>query len=464
MITPRDYQHDFIKNIRSELTKTPAVLGVLPTGGGKTVCFTYITQLAMQKSSKIWIIAHRKELINQASKTLSKFGVNHGIISPKFTPNYHENVQVASIQTLANRHYKYEDPDIIIIDEAHHSIAGQWRKIIDQYPNSKIIGVTATPERSDGIGLGDIYDSIVIGPQIYDLIEMGYLVPPIVYRPPMVAELNDVKHHKSDYVREDLARVMNKPTITGDAITHYKKHAYGLPTIVFVANVQHAKDVAKQFRDAGFAFYAIDGTMDDDERDRLINGLGGPDVTGLVSCDLISEGTDIPAVGCLVLLRPTQSVGLFLQQIGRGLRTIEGKTNCIILDHVGNTLRHGMPTQHRNWSLDGRKKRGSKSVQEEDINITTCTECYYTAMKFSICPSCGFEVKIIPQSEIELIDGELELAQEIERKEKAELKRDIYNARDRESLESIAKIKGYKKGWVEHMLKSRKEKELNRCI
>lgn len=464
MITPRDYQHTFINEIRTELTTKRSVLGVLPTGGGKTICFTYITQLAMRRTSRIWIIAHRKELINQASKTLNSFGVNHGIISPKFTPNYHEKVQVASIQTLANRHHKYENPDIMIIDEAHHSTAGQWRKMIDQYPDAKIIGVTATPERSDGIGLGDIYDSLVIGPQIYELIEMGYLVPPIVYRPPMVAELDGIKRHKSDYVREDLARVMNKPTITGDAITHYKKHAYGLPTIVFVANVQHAKDVAKQFRDAGFAFYAVDGSMDDDERDRLINGLGGPDVTGLVSCDLISEGTDIPAVGCLVLLRPTQSVGLFLQQIGRGLRTIEGKSNCIILDHVGNTLRHGMPTQHRDWSLEGRKKRGSKSVQEDDINITTCTECYFTSTKFTICPSCGFEVKIVSQSEIETVEGELQLAEEIERKEKAELKQAVYKARDRESLEAIAKQNGYKRGWVEHMLRSRAEKELNRVL
>jgi len=817
MITPRDYQSVFINNTRNELINNRSVLGVLPTGGGKTVCFTYITQLAMQRNSIVWIIAHRKELINQASKTLNSFGVKHGIISPKFTPNYHSNVQVASVQTLANRYHKYENPNIIIIDECftgetlvdgvridslvvgeeissfnhdyskiekkriekiynreytgdwyrvkmmdgteivctenhpfyvaskgyisikeikktsdncnmmpifvsneinnerylsklpkihrkeqtqktekvlrykmqgrilqsksestsriemfnlrkeiellqdekiafrsikersiillkgmckdisktvefrdnvqdkpkiclrkdeskkpyvqreiirkneefnagknfpvsrrkwskykatniiserfkstngtcynlkvcktlvskrpellqgryrlstdqvsnrsgwkdsqaeemevlrqkengnfigirvdcievykrgsgqrpewvpgnntvynihvednlnyfangilvhncHHSTAGQWRKIIDQYPDAKVIGVTATPERSDGIGLGDIYDSLVIGPQIYELIELGYLVPPIVYRPPMVAELNDVKRHKSDYVREDLARVMNKPTITGDAIEHYKKHAYGLPTIVFTANVQHAKDVAKQFRDYGFAFYAIDGSIDDKERDRLINGLGGPDVTGLVSCDLISEGTDIPAVGCLILLRPTQSLGLFLQQIGRGLRTIEGKSNCIILDHVGNTLRHGMPTQHREWSLEGRKKRGSKAVQEDDINITTCTECYFTSTKFSICPSCGFEVKIIPQSEIETVDGELQLAEEIERKEKAELKQAVYNARDRESLEAIAKQKGYKRGWVEHMLKSRAEKELNRVL
>lgn len=470
MITPRPYQEIFISNTRNELIQNRSVLGVLPTGGGKTVCFTYITQCAMVKNSTVWIVAHRKELINQASKTLNSFGVKHGIISPKFTPNYHENVQVASVQTLANRMHKYTSPDIIIIDEAHHSTAGQWRKIIDKYPNAKIIGVTATPERSDGIGLGDIYDSIVIGPQIYELIELGYLVQPIVYRPPMVADLNDVKRHKSDYVRDDLARAMNKPTITGDAIEHYKKHAYGLPTIIFTANVQHAKDVAKQFRDYGFAFYAIDGSMDDKERDRLINGLGGPDVMGLVSCDLISEGTDIPAVGCLILLRPTQSLGLFLQQIGRGLRTIEGKSNCIILDHVGNTLRHGMPTQHRDWSLEGRKKRGSKLPQETDINITTCTECYYTATKFSICPSCGFEVKIIPQSEIETVEGELQLAEEIKRQEKFQLKQEISSTKDvslakeREKLEEIAKKAGYKRGWVDHMMKARTEKELNRVL
>src|SRR5690606_37043764 len=153
---------------------------------------------------------------------------------------------------------------------------------------------------------------------IYDLINDGYLVEPVIYKPPMLANLDNVKRHKSDFVRDDLALEMNKPKITGDAIEHYKKHAFGLPAIVFTANVQHAKDVAQQFRNAGFAFYAVDGSMDDKERDFLMSNLGTQSVMGLVSCDLLLEGTDVPGVGCIINLRTTNSLSLYLHQIGRG--------------------------------------------------------------------------------------------------------------------------------------------------
>src|SRR5690606_14423969 len=203
----------------------------------KTVTFTYITQKSIANGNTVWIIAHRKELINQASRTLTNFGVSHGVIHPKFTPDFQSKVQVASVQTLVNRMGKYPKPDLIIIDEAHHATAGTWRKVIEANPQAKILGVTATPERSDGVGLGDVFDSIVVGPQIYDLINDGYLVEPVIYKPPMLANLDNVKRHKSDFVRDDLALEMNKPKITGDAIEHYKKHAFGLPAIVFTANV-----------------------------------------------------------------------------------------------------------------------------------------------------------------------------------------------------------------------------------
>lgn len=458
-IIPRDYQLKGINETRNSFTYgSKRVLYVLPTGGGKTVTFTYITQQAILKGNIVWIIAHRKELINQASRTLDNFGVKHGVIHPKATPKYGEFVQVASVQTLINRMHKYQKPNLIIVDEAHHSTAGMWRKVIEENPQAIVLGVTATPERADGVGLGDVFDDMVIGPQIYELIEQGFLVEPMVFRPPMIAELDGVKKHKSDYVRDDLAMAMNKPKITGDAIEHYKKYAFGLPTIVFAVNVQHARDIAQDFRNAGFSFYAVDGAMDDKERDYLMSNLGTPAVQGLVSCDLISEGTDIPAVACIILLRPTQSNSLYLQQVGRGLRTIAGKSNCIILDHVGNTIRHGLPTIHRYWSLDGRIKRGKRSKNDEsDVMITTCAKCYFTAIKFTVCPSCGHTVEINQQQEIEVVEGELIAVVD----EKFVLKRRISQAITREQLEEIALERGYKRGWVEKMLVVREE---NRVI
>lgn len=457
-ITPRDYQLDGVNDIRTHyINGNRAVLYVLPTGGGKTVTFTYITQKSIANGSTVWIIAHRKELINQASRTLTNFGVSHGVIHPKFTPDFQSKVQVASVQTLVNRMGKYPKPDLIIIDEAHHATAGTWRKVIESNPQAKILGVTATPERSDGVGLGDVFDSIVVGPQIYDLINDGYLVEPIIYKPPMLANLDNVKRHKSDFVRDDLAMAMNKPKITGDAIDHYKKHAFGLPAIVFTANVQHAKDVAQQFRNAGFAFYAVDGSMDDKDRDFLMSNLGTQSVMGLVSCDLISEGTDIPAVGCIINLRPTHSLSLYLQQIGRGLRTIEGKNHCIILDHVGNTIRHGLPTFHRNWSLEGRTKRKRSSASEANILITTCTKCYFTGLKFTICPGCGEHIPKPETREIKQVDGELERVQD----EKFQFKKRVHQARTRDELMAIAREKGYNIGWVNRIMEAR---ENNRVL
>lgn len=465
MITPYDYQSILITSIRDSFRTNRAVLGVLPTGGGKTVCFTYITQQAIKRGSTVWIIAHRKELITQASKTLTKFGVKHGVISPHFTPDYTQQVQVASVQTLANRMNKYRAPDLIIVDEAHHSTAGQWKRVIDAYPTAKILGVTATPERSDGIGLGDIYDDMKIGPQIAELIQRGFLVEPIVYRPPTNIDLSAVKKHRSDYVREDLAMAMNKPTITGDAVEHYRKLAFGLPAVVFCVNVQHCKDVAREFQNAGFSFYAVDGSMDQKERDSLMARIGTPEVLGLVSCDIISEGTDIPAIGCAIMLRPTNSVGLYIQQIGRALRTLEGKENAIILDHVGNTIRHGMPTMNRNWSLEGRKAR-MKMDKEADISTVTCESCYGVFLKrVEFCPYCNSVMPLPVMKSIQSIDGTLERVTDSEspapKPDPKERQKRIQRARTREQLLAVATDYGYSVGWVNRMIESR---ERNRVL
>lgn len=462
MLGLRPYQNDAVAGVRESYIKgKKAPLLVAPTGSGKTVIFSYIAATTSARGKRVLILVHRVELLRQTSAKLNEAGVDHGLISPKFTPKFHAAVQVASVQTLIKRLDKIQPPDLIIIDEAHHAIAGSWRTVVNHFPNARVLGVTATPCRGDGTGLGiecgGVFDDLVMGPQIYDLIDMGFLVKPIIYAPKEKLDLSHIRTVRGDYDIKQVSDLVDKPTITGDAVKHYMRICPGAPAVVFCVSVAHAQHVAEEFRKAGFRAYHADGSLEDDIRARILNGLGNGTVDVVTSCDLISEGTDIPAIGCAILLRPTQSLGLYIQQVGRALRTANGKSHAYILDHVGNVLTHGLPEEHREWSLDGeaRKKRGKKE-QEKTINVEQCENCYSINVPAPVCPVCGHVKKvkaIIPTA----IEGELVqmTAEQIKRNRTVEVGR----ARTLEELERIEKERGYKTGWAKHMFNSRKSKE-----
>lgn len=457
MIQLRDYQLKGVNDIRQKyIEKYNAPLFVLATGGGKTVIFCHIAQVTSANDKNVLILVHRVELLRQTSKALSKSNVEHGLINPKFTPNPHARVQVASVQTLVNRLDSIKKPDLIIIDEAHHSSAGSWKKIIDYY-GAKILGVTATPVRGDGKGLDHIFDSIVIGPQTKDLIDLGFLVKPIIYAPPKQIDFSQVKIIRGDYDKTEMVNIMDKPTITGDAVEHYRKLCSGVPAVVFCVSVIHAENVAEQFRLAGYSAYSVDGSMEDGVRTRILNGLGDGSIQVVTSCDLISEGTDIPAIECAILLRPTQSLGLYIQQVGRALRLSEGKKRAIILDHVGNVRVHGFPDDVREWNLEG-SKRTSKSIKQnaENIRVDQCKKCYAVYEPADFCPICGYANEDKKEREIQEIQGELELV-EREKIKKAKIV-EVAKARTLEELLIVAKERGYKPSWAHHILKARKEK------
>jgi len=447
-----DYQKTGIENIRNAYKKgKKSPLYVLPTGGGKTFTFSYIAKNAANKGKTVLILVHRVELLRQTSKSLKKIGSKHGLINPKFTPDKTANIQIASVQTLVNRLDKITPPDLIIIDECHHSLAGSWRKVIDFFENAKILGVTATPCRGDGRGLGTIaggvFDCLIEGPQIYELIDRGFLTPAKVYAPKSNIDLSGVRKSMGDYNKKDLNDVMDKPTITGDAVKHYQKHCSGVPAVAFCVSVKHAEHVAQQFRHAGYRAYSVDGNLDDDERNKRLDGLGNGSIDIITSCDLISEGTDIPSIGCAILLRPTQSLGLYIQQGGRALRISKNKKFSIILDHVGNTLKHGMLDDHREWSLGGRKRKSGKKKEEEesDINVRQCMECFAVFKPAPICPECGTKVKIQERTPEE-VDGELEeIKREQVRKEK---RKEEGVAGSFNDLARIAKERNYKPRWA----------------
>jgi len=402
----RDYQLAAVGNVRDRFAAGDrSVLLVSPTGSGKTVMFAYVTAGTAQKGKRVLLLAHRRELLRQISKALTLNGVSHAVMSGGSLGVPRSPVVVASVFTLANRLSRFEPPDLIVGDEAHHfTPRSTWGKVVQAFPKARIMGVTATPERLDGKGLGDLFQSMVLGPSVAELTMRGYLSPAEVYAPAM-PDLTGVKRGANDYQREDLAAAMDKPSITGSAVAHYTKLAPGKKAVCFCVSIKHAEDVAKDFRAAGYRATSIDGAMDDSIRDRILRDFERGDIDVLTSCDLISEGFDLPAIEVAILLRPTESLSLYLQQVGRAIRPAPGKTKTIVLDHAGNTRRHGFIDEERSWQLTGRMKK-AKGAPSEAATVRTCPKCYAAHRPMPACPACGHVYKVNSRS-IEQRDGEL---------------------------------------------------------
>lgn len=451
----RPYQAEAVQSLRqSYLTGHRSPLFCLPTGGGKTFVFSYVAMNAVSKHKRVCVLVHRRELLTQASQSLLSMGVAHGIIAPGYNRTTHA-VQVASVQTLARRikqdrmHF-----DLLIVDEAHHAAAGTWQTVRDAFPLARLLGVTATPVRSDGKGLDGVFDDLVIGPSVTELIAGGHLVQPVVYAPPVQFNLDGVRKRGGDFDQRDLSDKMDKPTITGDVIGHYRKLCAGKPAIAFCASVAHAEHVAAEFRAAGYKSQSVDGSTLPAARAAAIDALGRGELHVLTSCDIISEGTDVPAVSAAILLRPTMSLGLYIQQVGRALRPAPGKDRAIILDHVGNVLRHGMPDDDRDWTLEGTARTG-KADNDNVPAVKQCVKCYACFKPQPACPICG-HVQEIKTREIAEQAGELtEITAAQAEAMRRERKQEIGSARTIEALEEVAKRRGYKPGWARFVLKSR---------
>jgi len=400
----RPYQEAAVADLRlAYATGHRAPLLVMPTGAGKTQVFTYITAAMAQRGRRVTILVHRRELIAQASRKLDQAGVTHGIIAAG-TPATNAPIQVASVQTLVRRLEETPSPDLIIIDEAHHAAAGSWGKILDHWPDALRLGVTATPARLDGRGLRDNFDLIVHGPTVSDLTAAGYLAPSKLYAPPQVADLSAIPTRAGDFASDATAAAMDKPSITGDAIDHYQRICPGAPAIAFCCTTDHAENVAAQFRSAGFSSQAILGTTAIAQRDQQLKDLASGAIQILTSVDVISEGTDVPAVTAAILLRPTASLGLYLQQVGRILRPAAGKTHAIVLDHVGNIHRHGWPDDVRTWSLNSKPRRQRDNVPAPTVR--TCPVCFAAFRPAPVCPCCGAACAP-PGRELKQVAGEL---------------------------------------------------------
>jgi len=451
--TLRNYQTDLIEQARTQIRQGKrTTLMVAPTGAGKTALAAYMLGTAAARGRRAWFVVHRRELITQSSRTFEKVGIAHGIIGAGFAENRHELVQITGVQTLRNRLDTLPPPDMIIWDECHHIASQSWSDIFSKFPDVVHIGLTATPCRLDGRGLKDWFEVMVEGPTTAWLIEQGFLSPYKLFAP-STPDLEGLKSRGGDYVTADLAHRMDKPSITGDVISHYRKLCDGQRAIVFAANIQHSLNVVEQFRSAGYTAAHLDGKTDRLVRDRTLKDFEAGRVQIVSNVDLFGEGFDAPSISAVILLRPTQSTGLYLQQVGRALRTSDGKTHAVILDHAGNALRHGLPDEIREWNLDAKPK--TKRQRETDAPlIKQCLTCYAVHTPAPVCPVCGnvYEVKT---RTVEQVDGELiELSAEMVIKAK---KREQATASTLQDLITLATARKYKNpvAWARHVQKAR---------
>jgi superfamily II DNA or RNA helicase len=328
----------------------------------------------------------------------------HGVIAANRAMDLSAAVQVASVQTLARRLHKLPRDffQLVIIDEAHHSNAGTWAKVLEHFHQAHLLGVTATPIRLDGRGLGEHYQAMVEGPSAAWLTDNGYLAPARVLAPPGF-DTTGLRKRMGDFdTREAEHRI---GTIMGDCLSHYRRHLDGQTAIAFCCSVAHAEAVASLFQCNGIPAASIDGSMTSEQRRDLLQALGTGRLKVLTSCALIGEGVDVPSVGGCILLRPTASTSLHLQMIGRCLRPSPGKAAAVVLDHVGNTLRLGHHLEPREWTLDGLAKRD----REKAPSVKVCPQCFAAmASQAKQCGECGHtfaaEVRELQQVEGELVE------------------------------------------------------------
>ncbi|TCQ80004.1 superfamily II DNA or RNA helicase [Ochrobactrum sp. BH3] len=385
-MTLRPYQADVIDSARKALERSSSVVIQMPTGAGKT---KVATSMIADQEGPVWFICHRQEIERQAASSFAKAGIDFGVVSPRAEPDYSKPVQIVSHGTLARRINDLPRPSTVFWDECHHLAAKSWSAIREQLSDAKHIGLTATPERLDGKGLSNWFDELTVGPSTRELIDEGYLSE-FRYFAPSDPDLSAARMQAGDYAKKDLAGVMNTPVLIGDAVREYNEKASGKRALIFAASVDMSKALVDRFNESGVPARHIDGTTNSDERDSAVNALASGAIKVLSNVEVFTEGFDLPAIDAVILMRPTKSLALFLQMIGRVLRKAEGKDMAIVIDHAGLWMDHGWFDAPIEWSLDGdARKRRLQSMG--DGRLRRCPECKEVrAERAKVC-KCGYE-------------------------------------------------------------------------
>lgn len=448
----RDYQTQLINDIGYEYSSGKRrVCAVAPCGAGKTITTGWMAKATSVNNKRVLFMVHRKELIEQTSETFTALGIKHGVISSSSPKLYERPVQIASVQTLVKRLDSMPAPDFIICDEAHHIVANTYKKILDAYPDALLLGVTATPERLGGKGLGDIFESLVLGPTTKQLIKTKNLCAYEYYAPPSNFDGAKIRVKYGEYVKEDLLHELDNNTVIGDIIQSYKRLANGKSAIVYCVSRDHSKHIAQEFNNAGITAMHIDGETHKGLREQAIKEFKLGRIKILCNVDLISEGFDVPAMEAVILARPTQSLVLHIQQSMRSMRPDPKSLDkvAIIIDHVGNVFRHGLPDDERDWSLYTEKK--PKAARNQIIK--TCGVCYQVFTGSNKCPYCGYMAAVSRETMPEEKAGELVKIAEVQRKKEA--RQQVGRAKTIKELETIAIERGYSLRWVDHIAKAK---------
>ena len=394
----------------------------LATGGGKTVLFAAIAQSFVTHGYRVLVLAHREELITQgAAKLTAITGHAVGIIKAGYPFEPDHPVQVASVQTIVNRLDQVSGVDLVVIDEAHHSTAATYQRILNHFPQTLQLGVSATPCRADGSGFADVFDEMVVGPSVASLIEQGYLSQFRLLADDQPMQTTGVRSRGGDYSAGELAAANDAIALSGSLVGSYRKHAMGKRAIVFAINCAHSRAIAAAYNNAGIPAAHLDGTTPADERRSVLAAFSAGELWVLSNCELFTEGFDLPALEAVQLARPTKSLSLYLQMVGRVLRTAPGKEQALILDHTKNYLIHGLPTRPRLWSLDGVESE-SREVRRNQTGEVVEAE----PVLIEETPAELQEIIVDPLAEWRLCW---------------------------ETLKETQQQRGHKKGWIMHRLK-----------
>lgn len=465
MFKLRDYQQETVDNIYQSMKQgNRRIIVQQPPRTGKTVIMAEIARKTTNKGNRVMFIIHRKEVLAQAKSTFEQQDVNMNLAT------------MGMVQTLTRRVNKLVEPQLILIDEAHHAISNSYRRIIDTFPNAYILYFTATPIRTGHDQLDQIADNIIVGKSIKWLTQHHFLAPFHYYG------LGDIDRSKlrkqnGDYSSQSMDEAISHQ-IYGHIVQQYQRLANGKQAVVYCHSIESAKKVTEQFTQAGITAAEIDGDTDAKVRDQLVQKFRDQRLTILANVNLFTEGVDLPNVDCVIMARPTSSLALYLQFSMRCLNPRKGKT-AVIIDHVDNFLNFGLPSSDRNWSeaIVTKDKRKTKSNADNGPAIAQCNYCFGTfyrdQVKDNCCPLCGHELRE-ENKDYKIVNVDLQEIKENQAvKHRKKMIQQILNDQvmanvaDKsvgqlhglKEFQAYAKLHGYQPGWAWHQFNNRRKKK-----
>lgn len=413
-IVLRDYQKLAVDMVRAEIKKGhKKVLLVLPTASGKTFTLADIAKKTLDNGHKVIAWMHRRQLVDQMADAFKSFGIDCAKIMSGVEPALDCDCQIATMQTHLRRLKLSEietnrwfiDASVCMVDEAHHILSKSYQNILKNYKDKIVIGVTATPCLSSGVGMGEYFDAIVQPVSIQKLVDEKHLVPGVYYGPDN-PDVSSLKVVAGDYTKKGLGELMNKPKLVGSVVDNWLRIAGNKKTMVFCVNIAHSKALLDEFIAKGVTAEHLDSFSPDIEREETLSRFRSGETQVLLNIALYTEGTDIKEIEAICIARPTRSLGMHLQIIGRGARPNDGKDSFIIIDHGGNVARLGYYEDEITWGLSGKESSIKKKPRKKEKKIRTCKECT-TLFTGAVCPTCGLEIKeykkLIEAEEAELV-------------------------------------------------------------